>query len=92
VQKRKKNSERTRPSTSPQQASMESVGPRAVGSRQLKVFDRILGRPGEIAEMLGSSRSTVYALIAAGELPSIRLGKSIRVPLDRLHEWIEKKS
>jgi excisionase family DNA binding protein len=58
----------------------------------LKVFDRILGRPGEIAEMLGSSRSTVYALIAAGELPSIRLGKSIRVPLDRLHEWIEKKS
>ena len=50
---------------------------------------RLLLRPAEVAEALGIGRSKVYELIHAGELPSIRIGGSIRVPLDRLASWIE---
>ena len=53
-------------------------------------MDRILLRPGEAAEVLGIGRSRAYALIAAGVIPSIRIGKSVRVPSDALREWVEK--
>jgi excisionase family DNA binding protein len=55
---------------------------------------RLLLRPGEVAEMLGVSRSTVYALITAGHLPVVRLGsrRVARVPLYALHAWIEEQT
>ncbi len=49
---------------------------------------RLLLRPHEAGDALGVSRSKVYELIASGELPSIRLGGSVRVPLEALHAWI----
>ncbi len=51
-------------------------------------MDRLLLRVGEAAEMLGMGRSTVYELIAAGALPSVRMGKSLRVPIEQLKGWI----
>ena len=53
--------------------------------------DRLLLRPTEAAEAIGICRSKVYELLASGELPSIRIGGSVRVPLDQLREWIERK-
>jgi len=50
------------------------------------------GRPIEAAEAIGIGRSKVYELLASGELPSIRIGGSVRVPLEQLRAWIEKKS
>jgi excisionase family DNA binding protein len=52
-------------------------------------MDRLLLRPIEAADAIGVSRSTIYQLLASGELPSIRIGGSIRVPLDKLRDWIE---
>jgi excisionase family DNA binding protein len=51
-------------------------------------MEQLLLRPGEAAEAMGISRSKVYELLASGELPSIRVGKSVRIPADRLRVWI----
>lgn len=53
--------------------------------------DQILLRPSEAAKSLGVCRAKLYTLIHAGEIPSIRLGGSIRVPLDALKVVIAEK-
>lgn len=55
-------------------------------------MDKLLLRPTEAAEAIGIGRSKIYELLASGDLPSIRIGSSIRVPLDQLRAWIERKS
>ena len=52
----------------------------------------LLLRPVEAAEAIGIGRSKVYELLASGELPSIRIGNSVRVPIDKLREWIDRKT
>jgi excisionase family DNA binding protein len=49
----------------------------------------ILLRPEEAGRILGFSRSKIYGMLAAGELPSIRAGKSIRIPRVALERWVE---
>lgn len=46
----------------------------------------------EAAEILALSRARVYQLIAAGELPHIRIGKSVRVPRAALLRFIERQT
>jgi excisionase family DNA binding protein len=45
-------------------------------------------RATEAAKRLGIGRSKVYELISAGILPSIRIGKSVRVPVSALEKWL----
>ena len=52
---------------------------------------RLLLRPAEAATALGIGRTKVYELIAAGELPSIRIGASVRVPVAALEAWIARR-
>ncbi len=49
---------------------------------------RLLLRPPEVAEELGISRALAYRWAARGILPSIRVGRSVRVPHDALLAWI----
>jgi excisionase family DNA binding protein len=51
----------------------------------------MLLRPVEVAEVLGICRSKAYELIKAGELPSVRIGCSVRVPIDQLRAWISEQ-
>lgn len=51
-------------------------------------MEKLLLRPIEVAHMTGICRSKIYEMLASGELPQIRLGKSVRVPADALREWI----
>lgn len=60
-------------------------------SRKGKEMDRLLLRPMEAAEAIGVGRSKVYELLASGELPSIRIGGSVRVPVDALQRWIDRQ-
>lgn len=53
--------------------------------------ERLLLRPLEVANSIGIGRSKVYELLASGELPSIRIGGSVRVPLDALRAWIDRQ-
>lgn len=41
--------------------------------------------------MLGIGRSKTYELIAAGQIPSIRIGTAVRVPLELLQEWVRNR-
>jgi len=50
--------------------------------------ERILLRPTEVAHALGIGRSKAYELISGGTLPSIRIGGTVRVPVNALRVWI----
>ena len=45
----------------------------------------------EAAGFLSLSRSQVYELAKRREIPSIRIGRSVRFPLDALRRWIDEK-
>ena len=53
--------------------------------------ERMALRVGEAAEALGISRSRVYELIAQGDIPKIKIGKSVRVPVEGLREWVARR-
>jgi excisionase family DNA binding protein len=42
----------------------------------------------EIAVMMRVSRATVYRLLHAGHLPSIRVGRSLRVPREAVETYV----
>lgn len=43
----------------------------------------------ETAKALRVGRNRVYDMVACGELPALRIGRSIRVPADALNTWIK---
>lgn len=51
---------------------------------------RLLLRVEEAAEALGVSRTTLYVLLRAGEIPVVRIGRSVRVPLTALERYVEQ--
>jgi excisionase family DNA binding protein len=53
--------------------------------------NRILLKPQEAGEALGISRSKAYELISTGAIPSVRIGGSLRIPVDALREWIARQ-
>lgn len=50
---------------------------------------RLAYRVAEAAQALGISRSQAYALIGSGQLPHVRIGNAIRVPVAALTDLIE---
>lgn len=54
------------------------------------MVERVWLRPQECAETLGLSRSTTYRLLAENMIPSVRVGRTLRVPAQGLREWAEK--
>lgn len=52
-------------------------------------MEPILLRPAKAAQLADISRSVAYDLIARGEWPSVRVGRSLRVPVKDLLEWVE---
>jgi len=53
---------------------------------------RLLLRPSEVADALALGRTTVYAMLQRGELPMVRIGSAVRVPIDALRGWIERQT
>ena len=51
-------------------------------------MEPLLLRAAEVAKLLGLGRSKVFAMLAAGELPVVRIGRSVRVPRAALEHWI----
>lgn len=54
-------------------------------------MEKLLLRPVEAAEVIGIGRSKIYQLLASGELPSVKIGSSVRVPLDELRAWVRRQ-
>ena len=51
---------------------------------------RILYRPAEAAVSLGLSRTRVYQLMQAGELASVKVGSSRRIPAADLETFVQR--
>lgn len=54
--------------------------------------DRILLTVEETAKMLGIGRSLTWRLVQEGRLPSVRLGRLVRVPRAELEVWLQEHS
>ena len=51
---------------------------------------RLLLKLPQVVERAGLSRSTIYELIASGEIPVVRIGRAVRVPAAALEAWVER--
>ena len=51
-------------------------------------IEKLLLRPMEAARLLSISRSKIYELISEGVIESVRIGRSVRVPVQALHSFI----
>lgn len=51
----------------------------------------LLVRVEEAARILSLSRSTIYEMLDAGELPSVRRGAARRIPVAALREWVTRQ-
>ena len=55
------------------------------------VLQPLLLTPGEAARRLSIARSSLYSLLLTGEIVSLKIGRSRRVPLAALAEYIDRK-
>lgn len=55
------------------------------------MMEQQLLRVTEAARIAGIGRTMAYELVMAGTLPSVKIGRSIRIPLSGLTEWIKSK-
>lgn len=53
--------------------------------------EKLMLRPAEVAAALSIGRTTCYALIASGEIPSRKIGRSLRVSTAALKAWAEAR-
>lgn len=53
-------------------------------------MEQILLKVPEVQEALGLGRSSIYELMALGELPRIYIGRSVRVPARAVREYAER--
>jgi excisionase family DNA binding protein len=49
-------------------------------------------RMADAADALSVSRSKIYELAARGEIPTVRVGASLRVPAAALDAWIAERT
>jgi excisionase family DNA binding protein len=51
---------------------------------------RLLYRPQEVARILGLGRTNVYALMARGELSSVKVGAARRIPAADVEQFVQR--
>lgn len=61
------------------------------GQRIADGADRLLTAR-DIAAMFSVSLPRAYAILAGGEIPTVRLGRSVRVSQRKLWEWIDAQA
>ena len=54
--------------------------------------DRSILTVEEVAAFLRISRAKAYSLAASGDLPTVRVGRSVRVRRDALERWLDDHS
>ena len=46
----------------------------------------------EVARLLGLGRTKVFQMMLRGEVPTVRIGRSVRVPREGLVAWVAKQT
>ena len=55
-------------------------------------MEQLAVRPLDAAKAIGVGRTQIYNLLRTGQLPSVRIGKSIRVPVEALRAWMKAQT
>ncbi len=55
-------------------------------------MDPVLLRVEEAARRLSIGRTKTYELMTAGELPVVRIGRSVRIPTAAVDAWVRKQA
>lgn len=74
-----------------EEVQTHAESPRTVSDEGSVSDRRLLLRVGEVAELLSISRTKVYELVASGQIPSLHLGRSRRIPLVALRTWVDEQ-
>jgi len=53
---------------------------------------KLLLRAEEVAAKLSVGRATAYEMMAGRILPTVRIGRSVSVPLRALEAWVEEQA
>lgn len=53
--------------------------------------EKLLLKPAEAADAISTSKTTMYELIASGQIQSVKVGKDLRVPVTALNAWIARQ-
>ena len=53
-------------------------------------MDKLMLTPEEAAEALGVGRSTLYDLLRLQQIPSVKIGRSRRIPVSALRDFAER--
>ncbi len=56
------------------------------------IMERLLLSPDQVAESLGVCRSRVYDLMRTRVLPSVKIGRSRRVPVSAVRAYVDQLS
>ena len=56
------------------------------------MHEKLLLTPEEAFEAICVKRAKGYQMLATGELPSIKIGKLRRIPVDALRRWVEGRT
>jgi excisionase family DNA binding protein len=56
----------------------------------VEMDDLVLLKVEDAARILGFGRSRTYALVASGVIPSLKVGRSIRISRRQLQRWVEQ--
>lgn len=54
-------------------------------------LERLLLTPREAAEALRISERKLWGLTASGQIPCLRIGRSVRYDINDLREWIDER-
>lgn len=61
-------------------------------AKPIDVDRPMLLRVEEVAQLLRLGRTRTFQMIAAGELPVVRIGRAVRVPRVALEQWIADRT
>jgi excisionase family DNA binding protein len=56
-----------------------------------RLLGRMLLRVEDAARLVDISRSHAYCLISAGTWPTVRMGRSVRIPAAWLQRWVDEQ-
>jgi excisionase family DNA binding protein len=59
--------------------------------KELILSQKLLLSPEEACETIGVKRATFFKLLAAGKIPSIKIGRLRRIPVDGLRRYVEQQ-
>jgi excisionase family DNA binding protein len=62
------------------------------GRREGIVAEKLLVNVSEAASMVSIGRSTAYALVAKGEWPIVKVGRTCKVPVAALRKWVRRQT